>query len=134
MITVLILIGILAFTALPHLFDQSTFESRGFRDQSLSILRYAQKSAIAQRRTVCVSLAATAVTVSIASAADSLTCDTALALPNPNPRAGSGLTANVTGFRYLPEGGTDQTAANVLITIAGASAPINVDKVTGYVY
>lgn len=41
-VTVLILVGILAVTALPRMFDRNTFESRGFFDETKSILRYAQ--------------------------------------------------------------------------------------------
>ena len=66
LITVLILVGILAVTALPRMFDRNTFESRGFFDETKSILRYAQKSAIAQRRDVCVTFAGTGAALRIA--------------------------------------------------------------------
>ncbi len=138
LITVLILVGILAFTALPRFFDRSAFETRGFRDETLSLLRYAQKAAVAQRRTVCVTVNPTGVALNIASAAGATTCDTALTLPNPNPRGGTGLSANVAGaltpnFAFLAEGGTDRPA-NVVLSIPGSSGDITVDRVTGYVY
>ena len=69
LIVVMVIIGILAVAAMPRFFDSQTFESRGFSDQTLAILRYAQKAAVAQRRTVCVSFSATSVTLTIASAA-----------------------------------------------------------------
>ena len=38
LITVLILVGILAVTALPRMFDRNTFESRGFFDETTLVL------------------------------------------------------------------------------------------------
>jgi MSHA pilin protein MshC len=54
LISVIVIIGILAVVALPRFVAQSTFDGRGFYDQTLSALRYAQKTAIASRRDVCV--------------------------------------------------------------------------------
>lgn len=133
LITVMILIGILAVAALPRFADQSVFEARGFYDQTKALLRYAQKAAVAQRRTVCVSLAATGVSLMIAGNAGVTTCDTALSLPNV-PRAGSGLGTSSAAFNFLGSGATNQAAADITITIAGSSGIITVDKTTGYVY
>jgi MSHA pilin protein MshC len=132
LITVLILVGILAVTALPRMFDRNTFESRGFFDETKSILRYAQKSAIAQRRDVCVTFAGTGAALRIASASGAgAACDTALTLPSA-PRGGNDLVASVAGFRFRAAGGTNQ-AANVTVTVAGANGTITVDRVTGHV-
>jgi MSHA pilin protein MshC len=54
LITVMVIIGILAAVAIPRFFDRNVFESRGFFDQVVSTLRFAQKTAITQRRFVCV--------------------------------------------------------------------------------
>jgi MSHA pilin protein MshC len=54
MITIVVIGGILAVAALPRFFDKNVFDSRGYYDQVLSTLRFAQKAAIAQRTTVCV--------------------------------------------------------------------------------
>jgi prepilin-type N-terminal cleavage/methylation domain-containing protein len=54
LIVVMVIIGILAVAAIPRFFDRQTFDSRGFSDETLAALRYAQKAAIAQRRTVSV--------------------------------------------------------------------------------
>lgn len=50
-ITILI-VGILAIAVVPRFFAVETFQSRGFYDETLSILRYANKTAVAQRRAV----------------------------------------------------------------------------------
>ena len=54
LVMVLVLAGVLAVFAAPRLFSTGDFNARGFQDETLSLLRYAQKAAIAQRRTVCV--------------------------------------------------------------------------------
>jgi MSHA pilin protein MshC len=54
LITVMVIVGIISAIALPRLFDRGSFDSRGFYDQLIFSLRYAQKSAISQRRQVCV--------------------------------------------------------------------------------
>lgn len=134
LVMVLVIIGVLAVVALPHFSDNSAFQSRGFYDETKSLLRFAQKAAIAERRTVCVALPATGVTLTIASAAPpSVTCNTAIALPN-TPHGGTGLGTSVPSFNFLPSGGTDKGTTNVAITIAGYPSGITVDAVTGYVY
>lgn len=132
LIVILIIIGVLAVAAIPRFIDQSVFETRGFHDETMSLLRYAQKAAIAQRRSVCVTLNATGATMMIAGVAPpSTTCNTALAFPSA-PRGGTGLSATVGSFTFLASGGTDK-AANVTISFSDGSG-ITVDAVTGYVY
>lgn len=132
LITVMVLIGILAVAALPRFFDRNVFDARGFFDETKALLRYAQKVAVAQRRTVCVALGGSGVGLSIAGAANANVCDTVLELPNV-PRSGTGLTPSVATFQFNSLGGTNQ-AGNVTITIAGAGGAIAVDATTGYVY
>jgi len=43
-------VGILAITAMPRFANKADFDARGFFDGTLSILRYAQKSAVAPTR------------------------------------------------------------------------------------
>lgn len=130
LITVMIVVGILAVIALPRFADSSDFQARGFQDETRALLRYAQKSAIAQRRNVCVTLAGGGVSLTIdnSTPADG-SCDIALAPPSP-PRGGSGLVASVGSFKFQPLGDTDQ-AADVTATVAGTT--ITVDAKTGYV-
>jgi len=58
LITVTIILGILAATAMPRFFETSVFQNRGAADQVKAALRYAQKVAIAQHRNVSAVLAA----------------------------------------------------------------------------
>ncbi len=48
----LVLIGILFVAVAPRFFERDVFRARGFYDEALSALRYAHKTAVAQRRSV----------------------------------------------------------------------------------
>ncbi|OQW86358.1 MAG: hypothetical protein BWK72_17880 [Rhodoferax ferrireducens] len=132
LIMVIVILGVLAVFAAPRILNTGDFNARGFHDETLSLLRYAQKTAIAQRRTVCVALNATGVTLTMdTNSPPDGTCNGALALPN-TPRGGSGLTASVASFQYTGLGSTNQSA-QVAITIANSTG-IMVDATTGYVH
>lgn len=47
LVTVIVIVGILAAFAAPRFFDTDTFSSRGFYEDSLAALRYAQRLAVA---------------------------------------------------------------------------------------
>ena len=132
LIAVMVVIGILAVAALPRFFDRNVFEARGFLDETRALLRYAQKTAVAQRRTVCVAFAANGAALTIAGAAGANVCDTPLALPNV-PRGWAGLVASVPGFQFRSTGATDQ-AADVIVAVNGATGSITVVAATGHVF
>ena len=95
LIMVIVILGVLAVFATPML-RTDDFNARGFHDETMALLRYAQKAAIAQRRTVCVAFSKSApayASLSIASAAgtDITTCDTALSGPNKNIASKAGV-------------------------------------------
>ncbi|MBC3875278.1 type II secretion system protein [Undibacterium flavidum] len=54
LILVMVVFGILSAIAISRFTARVEFDARGFFDQTLSMVRYAQKTAIAQRRTVWV--------------------------------------------------------------------------------
>jgi MSHA pilin protein MshC len=147
LIMVLVLLGVLAAFAAPRMFDTSAFNARGFHDETLGLLRYAQKTAIAQRRTVCVTLNTTGITLNIFSTnPETGTCAAAPTLtPLSSPRGGTGLAATIktapgctappsaiATFQFTPLGSTDQLC-NVDITIANSTA-ITIEAATGYVH
>ena len=131
LVVTIVMLGILSVVALPRLFSRADYESRGFYDETKALLRYAQKQAIAQRRTVCVALENRGVGLSIAGSAGATSCNTALALPAP-PRGGSGLVPSVDQFKYVSSGATDQSA-DIIVNIVGVNGTIVVDRGSGYV-
>ena len=56
LVVVMVLIGILSVLAASRFFDRDAFDARAFSDQTLTMLRYAQKLAVAQNRPVYVRL------------------------------------------------------------------------------
>lgn len=54
LITVIMLVGILGAVGASRFFDNKVFENRAYADQAKSLIRYAQKLAIAQNRVVFV--------------------------------------------------------------------------------
>jgi len=84
LVVVLIVIGILAAVAIPRWTGSSGFEERGFRDDLVAGLRYAQKSAIAAHRTVCVSFSTTGASFRVSSAFLASDCTTGSSLLGPD--------------------------------------------------
>lgn len=73
LIMVLILAGALAVVLVLRL-NTRGYDARGFHDETLAMLRYAQKTAVAQRRTVCVAFGPASLTLTIAGSAGSTSC------------------------------------------------------------
>lgn len=143
LIMVLVLLGILAMYAAPRFLSTGDLYARGFHDQSLAYLRYAQKSAIAQRRTVCVTLASNAITLRIATAEVTNTCSSALAGPageaGLTARSGVAFSSAVTSFNFDGLGQpvnatTGALATTQVLQVANASKSISIEAVTGYVH
>ena len=137
LIVVMVIIGILAVAAVPRFFDRQTFDSRGFNDETLAALRYAQKTAVAQRRTVCVSFSSASVTLTMASVAGSSTCDTPLTGPTGTSpflvtaHSGVTFTGTPTPFQFNALG---QASIGQTMQVNGASGSIIVEQDTGYVH
>ncbi len=110
---VLVITGILSGVMGPKFFDTGFFNSRGFHDETLALLRYAQKAAIAQRRTVCVAFTPTSATLTIASA------------PPPSRNCNTDLTGlagpNISNATTTYEVRTDKSGVNYTITPADFS-------------
>lgn len=140
LVMVIVLTGILAVVALPKFADNKMFESRGFYDETLAALRYAQKSALAHRRTVCVAFTSTTVSLSVAQTADATTCDATLAGPTTGSaqyvvtaRSGVSFTAVPSSFYFTARGRTSIAGASQVMQINNVSQSITVDRETGYV-
>lgn len=138
LIMVILILGVLAVFAAPRILNSGDFYARGFHDETLALLRYAQKAAVAQRRAVCVTFDTTStpnkvtLTMDTGTTADGV-CDEQLA-PLNTPRGGAGLAATPSPapLMFTGLGSTNQTGA-LTITISNAN-PITVEAATGYVH
>jgi MSHA pilin protein MshC len=139
LIMVIIITGILATVAIPRFIDVNGFKQRGFADEVKASLRLAQKTAIAQRRFVCVAFAGpspSGVTLSIDTATDP---GVAGAVPNCTMPLGAGsvqnsdasFTATPANF-YFNASGKPSFSAALNIDVNGN--PIHVERETGYVH
>jgi len=145
LIMVIVLLGVLAVFAAPRIFDSGDFKARGFHDASLSLLRYAQKTAIAQRRTVCVTFTSDNASLRIASTPSVPACDTDLVGPRGNT---PGTVTNKPSATYDPiptevrfDGlgqPLDSTGAAITvertIQVKNATPRITLEAATGYVH
>ena len=140
LIVVMMIIGILAVAAIPRFFDRHDFDSLGFNGQTLAALRYAQKTAIAQRRTVCVSFAENSVSLIMATnTGPSVACIPTTDLTTPtgvNPYvitalSGVSFSAIPTPFQFTALG---QASAGQSIQVTGVAGSITVEQETGYVH
>lgn len=137
LVVILVVVGALAVFALPRLFDRASFDARGFHDQVGSALRFARKAAIAQRRTVCVSVAAGTVTLTAAAAPPpSIACGGGVEIPGTGTNvltAPAGVTLSPASFHFTALG---QAVAGTVITVTGdgTSRTITVEGETGHVH
>lgn len=134
LITVMVILGIIATVAAPRFFDRNVFDSRGFYDQIISTLRYAQKAAIAQHRFVCVSFPANN-SVTLTHGATNACVDGTLASPSGTPYP---LTNSQASFTAIPPAfsfdalGKPSVAQDIAVN--GYAAHIIVEAETGYVH
>lgn len=138
LVVIIVIIGIISAVAAPRFFDRSAFDSRGFYDQTLAALRYAQKSAIAQHRTVCATFAAgsVALTIDTTVPADGA-CDVSLTGPTGDPytvNAPSGIVLSGYADFSFNALGAPSMVAKQSITVSGQATPITVEAGTGYVH
>ena len=148
LIMVIVLLGVLAVFAAPGLLNSSDYGARGFHDQTLAYLRFAQKTAIAQRRTVCVTSTSNTLSLGIANAAAINSCDITFPLRGPRGESPALLKApgsatystqpgsfNFDGLGQPvdPASGVALVAARTIV-VSGASGTITVEPITGYVH
>jgi MSHA pilin protein MshC len=148
LVVVMVLTGILAAVAIPRAFEKSEFAGRGARDFVGSALRYAQKSAVAMRRNVCVTVGTTSVTMTYALAAGSAqACSGAATITNPAtglPFASktyeqSATVAAATNVSFDALGRPMSAVLSPLttaltITVNNHATPVVIEPETGYVH
>ncbi len=147
LIMVLVMLGVLAVFASSRVFNRGDFDARGFHDATLGYLRYAQKTAIAQRRTVCVSFSSNSVALRVANNAATLDCaganggvlngpDGKAALTSTQATYNSGAAPAAFNFDGLgqPVNGTGAAIAAQSISVTNSGRTITVEAATGYVH
>ena len=150
LILVVAILGVLSVVIMPSASNVSgkAFYERGFHDETLALLRFGQKAAIAQRRTVCVNFSGkTSVTLKIAATSAALDCKTDLQGPKSGSNTGATITA-MSGVAYTssPQNfnfdGLGQPVdalgalvrEPIIIEVDSAAKMITVELVTGYTH
>jgi MSHA pilin protein MshC len=153
LILVMIILGVLGALILPRVSNAVDTEATAYGDRIVAVLRLAQKSAVARRRVVCVTTAASSFTLRISSenASPPGACtlqlsgvsDSDSATTDATVRAASASTPSLVGttLYFQPNGDitTDiggATAARGTITVTASGVKIRditVEGATGYV-
>ncbi|MCX7896702.1 MAG: prepilin-type N-terminal cleavage/methylation domain-containing protein [Rhodocyclaceae bacterium] len=135
LVMTMVVLGILAAVAIPRFFERQTYDARAFLDRTAALLRYAQKAAIAQRRTVCADFTASSATLKIRATEGDGSCDTDLA--GPTGERPYVLTApagvSFSSFASLSFKADGSPSAGATYSVAGFP-PLTVEAVTGYVH
>jgi MSHA pilin protein MshC len=163
MVGILIIVAIISVVALPRFFDRQMYDARAYSDQMQSMLRYAQKLAIAQHRPVYVILSGGS-SSRVALCFDQACSAGNLVAPSAGTNSGSSATLAACGsnrnwaceaapsgvafssapsigaFYFSnsgkPYGVDNSDLPNLQISIADAEGGriLNVERETGYVY
>lgn len=134
LVVVLILVGILAAVAAPQL-TTSVIDEVRFHNETQAFLRYAQKTAVSQRRNVCVAFAAKAVSATVSTTFGGA-CAAVLAAPGSSSAYIATAQGNA-GFTAVPAAiifdakGTPNNPQTLLLS--GATS-IVIEAGSGYVH
>lgn len=144
LVIVMVVSGILAAYAVPKMSGILGIRDDNWRDEVVTALRYAQKSAVARRRLVCVDIAATTVTIKAAVANPAVACTVDVTGPDgavPFATAGNSSAATAVAppgtIFFQPDGrvtsdGTGATAATRTVSMSAVSS-VTVYGETGHV-
>jgi MSHA pilin protein MshC len=152
LVAVLLILGILAAVVGPRFFEREPFLARGFYDEALSLLRYAHKTAVAQRRAVWFRIDAASERIALCYA-DEFPCATpANQVPDPygnrpyTVTAASGVDLQATTASYFfdalgrPYNAGDSVPnssfVTLIVSIVGGSQTrtVTIEKESGYVH
>lgn len=138
LIVVIALAGVLSFVAATRLNDRGSADARGFAEQVAATVRFAQKAAIAQRRSVYVNVDTAARRV-FACLDSSTSCTQPLAAPQGGNLDVTGpttitLASGAAQFTF-DAFGRPSVGAALSLTATGGSQPfsVTVEPETGYV-
>lgn len=134
LITTLVIIGVLAAVGLPKFFDSQSFSERGFFDEFINSVRYAQKVAIGSHCEVQVSISSSAYSLNQPSKNNCGNSPTAFPITVSSPAghfsatAPSGLNISGNTFTYDASG-----APSLAQTITVGSRAFKIHNNTGYI-
>jgi MSHA pilin protein MshC len=136
LVVTLVLIGIMAAVIAPRFASRAEFDVFGYTEGTKQALRFAQKSAIAKRRSVCATIAGNSLSFTFG-ASYGAACSLSLLEPASSKAyvlaAPSGVTISAASFSFDPLG--KPSAAQSLSVSGGASTQvIVVEAETGYVH
>lgn len=136
---VLILIGILSLFVIPRFFDRGTFDARSLGDEAQSMMRYAQKLAVARNSNIYVCVSSNEIKLGIQN-----NCDPTVLMSSGKPATLSHSDVSispVTSFYFDGLGKPFNTASAVELattqfnlTIGGMTQGFLVEHETGYVH
>lgn len=132
LVMVIVILGIMTAVVAPKLMDSSDIQARGFADQVKAALRYAQKTAIAQRGHVCVAFTPSSITLTTNTVAicPGGVLDTPYGKPAPSDIT---FSPTPTDFSFDALGRPIPNAQQT-IRIDGVASAITVERETGYVH
>jgi len=140
LIVLLVVLGILAVAAIPRFVGRETFDSLGFADQTVAALQFARQQAVAQRRTVCVTISANQLAMNQSSTFDGA-CNRNLFNPATGEAylidAPNGVVLGGAAFPFnVNFDASGQPTAGVVLTVNGGDVvrTVTVEAVTGYVH
>jgi MSHA pilin protein MshC len=134
LVVVLLIVGLLAAVAGARMSGRDAFDRRGFADQVRAALQFARKTAVAQRRDVCLAVSAAGISLR------SPTCGGS-ALTNPatgnafDLSAPQGVSLSPVGNLVFDAlGRLSSPTSGTSISVTGIATPIVVERETGYVH
>jgi MSHA pilin protein MshC len=137
LIAVIVIIGVLATVAAPRLGVTRHGEGRLYQE-TLAALRYAQSSAVAKRRTVCVSFTATTATFTYDPNYGTSSCSANLV--SPSGGTGGYVVTAQSGATYSAFPATfsfdwiGKPNAAQSVTVSGGAGTITIESESGYVH
>jgi MSHA pilin protein MshC len=132
LVIVIVIAAILAAIAIPQ-FNQREIDAAWYHEQVRSAVRHAQRTAVAQRRCVFVSVTATQVALFYGDASCAITATPVTQLADGqayalNAPAGTAVSAAPSPFRF---NGLGQPSSAATVTVGGRTVTVNAE--TGYV-
>jgi MSHA pilin protein MshC len=141
LIVTLVIIGVLAAVGAPLFFSKETFEQRGFYNEVLASVRYAQKLAVSSG--CAVRVVTTATTISLRGPASQATCtsgpfstnvtDTTSPTGVFTRSAPAGVAITVVDITFMPLGNAPAAAPSLDISVSGAGGSLRIWGETGFI-